>query len=87
MRIVRELEAAEQAVRCTQSEPQGVLRVNAPMSFGQLRLGKVRKQVLAHPGVPLEGRDGDRRDGLREGARVLDAQTPRIGPRCCDDVR
>ncbi|WP_027521085.1 LysR family transcriptional regulator [Bradyrhizobium sp. Ec3.3] len=37
--IIGELEAADQAVSQSQAAPRGLLRVNAPMSFGTLRLG------------------------------------------------
>lgn len=37
--IIGELEAADQAVTQSQAAPRGLLRVNAPMSFGTLRLG------------------------------------------------
>jgi DNA-binding transcriptional LysR family regulator len=37
--ILGELEAADQAVTQLQATPRGLLRVNAPMSFGTLRLG------------------------------------------------
>jgi DNA-binding transcriptional LysR family regulator len=37
--ILSELEAADQAVSQMQATPRGLLRVNAPMSFGTLRLG------------------------------------------------
>ncbi len=37
--IISELEAADQAVSQLQATPRGLLRVNAPMSFGTLQLG------------------------------------------------
>ncbi|MGV7212329.1 LysR substrate-binding domain-containing protein [Bradyrhizobium sp. UFLA05-112] len=37
--IIGELEAADHAVTQSQATPRGLLRVNAPMSFGTLRLG------------------------------------------------
>jgi DNA-binding transcriptional LysR family regulator len=37
--ILGELEAADQAVTQLQATPRGLLRVNAPMSFGTLQLG------------------------------------------------
>lgn len=39
--ILGEIEAADQAVTQSQSAPRGLLRVNAPMSFGTMRLGPV----------------------------------------------
>ena len=37
--VLAELDAADQAVAHLQSTPRGLLRVNAPMSFGTIRLG------------------------------------------------
>jgi DNA-binding transcriptional LysR family regulator len=37
--ILSEIDAADQAVSRSQSTPRGLLRINAPMSFGTLRLG------------------------------------------------
>ncbi len=37
--ILSEIDAADQAVTHLQSAPRGLLRVNAPMSFGTIRLG------------------------------------------------
>jgi DNA-binding transcriptional LysR family regulator len=37
--ILADVDAADQAVQHLQSTPRGLLRVNAPMSFGTLRLG------------------------------------------------
>ncbi|MEH2510930.1 DNA-binding transcriptional LysR family regulator [Nitrobacteraceae bacterium AZCC 1564] len=37
--VLTELDAADQAVTHLQSTPRGLLRVNAPMSFGTLQLG------------------------------------------------
>ncbi|CAL74784.1 putative transcriptional regulatory protein domain, LysR family [Bradyrhizobium sp. ORS 278] len=39
--ILAELDAADQAVSQSQAAPRGLLRVNAPMSFGTMRLGPV----------------------------------------------
>jgi DNA-binding transcriptional LysR family regulator len=38
--ILADLEEADRAVASLQSEPRGLLRVNAPMSFGTLHLGR-----------------------------------------------
>src|SRR6195256_5710222 len=38
--ILADLEEADRAVTRLQSEPRGLLRVNAPMSFGTLHLGR-----------------------------------------------
>jgi DNA-binding transcriptional LysR family regulator len=37
--ILSEIDAADEAVAHAQSSPSGLLRVNAPMSFGTIRLG------------------------------------------------
>src|SRR6478672_12658548 len=37
--VLSELDAADQAVAQAQATPSGLLRINAPMSFGTLRLG------------------------------------------------
>ncbi|MGY4318125.1 DNA-binding transcriptional LysR family regulator [Bradyrhizobium sp. JR3.5] len=37
--VLSELDAADQAVAHLQSTPRGLLRINAPMSFGTIRLG------------------------------------------------
>jgi DNA-binding transcriptional LysR family regulator len=39
LNILSEIDAADQAVTQLQSTPRGLLRVNAPMSFGTLQLG------------------------------------------------
>lgn len=38
--ILADLEEADRAVALLQSEPRGLLRINAPMSFGTLHLGR-----------------------------------------------
>jgi len=54
-RLVREIEEAELAVSQTHAEPRGRLRVNAPMSFGQLRLAPALAVFLArHPELQVE---------------------------------
>src|SRR5215475_11576813 len=40
IRILSDLEEADLAVTQLQAEPRGLLRVNAPMSFGTLHLGR-----------------------------------------------
>ena len=37
--VLSEIGAADQAVAYAQSTPSGLLRINAPMSFGTLQLG------------------------------------------------
>jgi len=39
MAILADLDAADQAVTQSQAKPRGLLRVNAPMSFGTMQLG------------------------------------------------
>src|SRR5882757_6846399 len=45
--ILAELEEADLAVSRLQAEPRGLLRVNAPMSFGTLHLGRVVADFMA----------------------------------------
>src|SRR3954462_9177296 len=53
--ILSEIEAADQAVTQAQSAPRGLLRVNAPMSFGTLRLGPVLADFMArYPELQLQ---------------------------------
>jgi DNA-binding transcriptional LysR family regulator len=46
--ILADLDAADQAVSQSQAAPRGLLRVNAPMSFGTMRLGPVVADFMAH---------------------------------------
>lgn len=53
--ILSEIEAADQAVSQAQSAPRGLLRVNAPMSFGTMRLGPVLAEFMeAYPELQLQ---------------------------------
>src|SRR6478736_421666 len=53
--ILSEIEAADQAVTQAQSAPRGLLRVNAPMSFGTLRLGPVLADFMEkYPELQLQ---------------------------------
>ena len=45
--ILSDLDAADQAVAQLQSTPRGLLRVNAPMSFGTLQLGSAIADFMA----------------------------------------
>jgi DNA-binding transcriptional LysR family regulator len=48
--ILADLDAADQAVTQMQAAPRGLLRINAPMSFGTLRLGPALADFMtAHP--------------------------------------
>ncbi len=68
VRIVRELEAAELAVSRVHREPQGTLRVNAPMSFGRLCLAPAIARFLdRHPKLRIELVLDDRRLNAVEG--------------------
>jgi DNA-binding transcriptional LysR family regulator len=54
-RIVHEVEDAEQSVGHLHATPRGLLRVNAPMSFGQRHIAPVIAEFLrCHPNVQLE---------------------------------
>ncbi len=53
--ILAELVAADQAVSQSQAAPRGLLRVNAPMSFGTMRLGPVVADFMAqYPELQLQ---------------------------------
>ena len=77
--VLREVEEAELAVSQTHTEPRGRLRVNAPMSFGQLRLAPALAVFLArHPELQVDLVLDDRRVDVIEGGfdvtiRVADA--------------
>src|SRR3979490_3017521 len=45
--ILAELEEADLAVTRLQVEPRGILRINAPMSFGTLHLGRAVADFMA----------------------------------------
>ncbi|MDB5654038.1 MAG: transcriptional regulator, LysR family [Tardiphaga sp.] len=45
--VLAELDAADQAVAQAQATPRGLLRVNAPMSFGTLQLGPAVADFMA----------------------------------------
>ncbi len=68
-RIAADVAEAEQSVARLQAEPRGVLRVNAPMSFGQLHLGPVLSDFLERfSGVHVDMTMTDRRiDIVEEG--------------------
>jgi len=53
--ILADLDAADQAVSQSQAAPRGLLRVNAPMSFGTMRLGPVVADFMAgYPELQLQ---------------------------------
>jgi DNA-binding transcriptional LysR family regulator len=53
--ILSELDAADEAVAYAQSRPSGLLRINAPMSFGTLRLGPAIAEFMErYPEVKLQ---------------------------------
>lgn len=55
VRIVAEVEEAEQAVASLQAEPRGTLRINAPMSFGMLHLAPAISAFLErHPAIEID---------------------------------
>lgn len=80
--IVRAVEEAERAVIHAQSEPRGLLRLNAPMSFGQLALAPVLPAFLSqHPELRVELVLDDRRVDVIEGGFDL---TIRVARRLAD---
>ncbi|MBT9315670.1 LysR family transcriptional regulator [Leptothoe spongobia] len=53
--ILTDLEEAELAVSRAQAEPVGILRVNAPMTFGTMHLGPVLADFMAqYPGIKVQ---------------------------------
>src|SRR5260370_30874467 len=53
--ILADLDAADQSVAHLQSTPRGLLRVNAPMSFGTIKLGPVIAEFMAlHPELQIQ---------------------------------
>jgi DNA-binding transcriptional LysR family regulator len=53
--ILSDIDAADQAVAHLQSTPQGLLRVNAPMSFGTLQLGPAIADFMArYPALRIQ---------------------------------
>ena len=53
--ILSDIDAADQAVAHLQSTPQGLLRVNAPMSFGTLQLGPAIADFMAqYPALQIQ---------------------------------
>lgn len=78
LNILGEIEAAEVAVSELQAEPKGILRINAPMSFGTLYLGKaIAKFSAQYPELQVQLTLDDRFiDPIAEGYDV----TIRIAP-------
>ncbi|WP_165421191.1 LysR family transcriptional regulator [Bradyrhizobium sp. Leo170] len=53
--ILSEMDAADQAVTHLQSAPRGLLRINAPMSFGTIKLGPALADfMLKYPEMQLQ---------------------------------
>jgi DNA-binding transcriptional LysR family regulator len=53
--ILSEIDAADQAVTSQQSTPRGLLRINAPMSFGTLKLGPALADFMVrYPEMQLQ---------------------------------
>ena len=66
-RMLDEAREATDAIDSLDAEPRGLLRVNAPMSFGTLHLGQaVAAFIKAHPSVEVELVLNDRRIDLIE---------------------
>ena len=66
-RIVEELEEAKLAVGRLHSEPRGLLRISAPVSFGRLHIGTALPPFLAaYPDVKIDMVTTDRFVDLAE---------------------
>ncbi|MEM8721021.1 MAG: LysR family transcriptional regulator [Cyanobacteria bacterium P01_G01_bin.39] len=78
LNILSEVEAAELEVSQLQIEPRGTLRINAPMSFGTLYLGKaIAEFMVQYPDLQVQLTLDDRLvDPIAEGYDV----TIRIAP-------
>lgn len=70
--ILAELEEADLAVSRAQAEPRGLLRINAPMSFGTLRLGPALAEFLGrYPELQIQLTLSDEQiDAVQEGFDV-----------------
>jgi len=80
--ILREIEDAERAVSGAQGAPRGVLRVNAPVSFGQRELAPIVPAFMSrHPELSLDLVLDDRRVDALEGAFDVSV---RLAPRLPD---
>jgi DNA-binding transcriptional LysR family regulator len=77
-RILVEVDDAEAALTSGRVEPQGLLRVSAPVAFGRAHVGPVcRDLVSTHPKISIDLRLTDRMvDLIEEGVDVV----VRIGP-------
>ncbi len=66
-RVLAEAEAAQDAIGLLQAAPTGVLRVNAPMTFGTLHLAPAIPDFLErHPGISVDLNLNDRMVDLVE---------------------
>jgi DNA-binding transcriptional LysR family regulator len=82
--IVREVEDAELEVSRTHAAPHGLLKVNAPMSFGQLHLTPVVADLMRqYPGLRVELVLDDRALNTVEGGFDV---TIRVAPRLQDST-
>jgi DNA-binding transcriptional LysR family regulator len=70
--ILADLDAADRSVAHLQSTPRGLLRVNAPMSFGTIKLGPVIADFMAlHPELQIQLVLSDEQvDPMQEGLDV-----------------
>jgi DNA-binding transcriptional LysR family regulator len=79
--ILSELAAADQAVTHLQATPRGLLRVNAPMSFGTLQLGPAIAEFMqAYPELKIQLVLSDEnvdplQDGLDVTLRIADLES------------
>ena len=82
--ILAEIEAAEVAVSELQTEPKGMLKINAPMSFGTLYLGKaIAEFITQYPELQVQLTLNDRFiDPIAEGyditIRIARPDTPSL---------
>ncbi len=78
--VLSDLDAADQAVTDFQATPRGLLRVNAPMSFGTLQLGPAIAEFMAqYPELRIQLALSDQhvdpvQDGLDVTLRIADLE-------------
>ena len=83
LNILAELEAAEVAVSELQTQPKGTLKINAPMTFGTLYLGKAIAEFIAqYPELQIQLTLNDRLiDPIAEGYDLtIRISQPEISP-------
>jgi DNA-binding transcriptional LysR family regulator len=90
--ILSEIDAADQAVTHLQTAPRGLLRINAPMSFGTIKLGPALADFMEkHPELQLQLVLSDDlvdpvQDGFDVTLRIADLESSSLIARKITDV-